>query len=425
MEINIADVQKTISDGNAVIGTSFGHANKDRISPHGNAAIGTSFGHANKDRISPHGNAAIGTSFGHANKDRISPHGNAAIGTSFGHANMDRISPHGNVFKNDMNNSIMVNFDEKEYKFTLYDNEKNLLGFFTSTQLIKYVTSKISSIMVPFLDHIEIGGSYNIIETYICKVSELEGFVKIILYDHIKSPFMGNIEMMMKLFKGISEYENKLLNAELIKYSEDTDVKKKISNMIKQLMYLLLNHSLKLIAAISDKIKDDDSKRDVRDMLLKYSVGIVYKISNFMKFEIENKIDDYKVLESDLVRIGNIKLGMYKKIDDLCEEVKSQEEQINIILSTSNNFGSMIGGEMSSNNSSINSSSINNTSNTTTTESKITTSSSDFSDMIDESGKFIPSESSGSNNESDCYYTESGEKISNMSYLTSSVFSQS
>ena len=61
-------------------------------------------------------------------------------------------------------NSIIVDFDQSQCKFTIYDRNKTLLGNFSSAQLIKYITSKVSSL---FLNRVDVGTSYGIIETYI------------------------------------------------------------------------------------------------------------------------------------------------------------------------------------------------------------------------------------------------------------------
>ena len=121
---------------------------------------------------------------------------------------------------------------------------------------------------------------------------------------------MGNIELIMKLYNSISNKEH---------------------DIIKQFSYLLLNHSLKLINSISNIIKHDANKQGLKTMLIKYTMIINHKLNNFIKQEIENKSNDFKSLQNDLIRMGKIKIELYKKIDDINNTIKSQNELINNI----------------------------------------------------------------------------------------------
>lgn len=311
-------------------------------------------------------------------------------------------------------NSLIVDFDQQQCKFTFYDKTKNLLGSFSSKQIIKYVTSKIST---AFLSGIDASSSYNIIETYICKIIDKDGSLKIELLSHTISPFMGNIDMMMKLYTGIHKFESTQLQQELRDTfpsdSDTTKIQKKIHGIIKQLIYLILNHSLKLIATISDVTRGDPVKKEMRDTLTKYSVAIVHKISSFMKDEIENKINDYKLLQDDLVRMGKVKLEMYKKIALLENNIADQNKQIKLVLEKIELGGStpsnvLYGGKSNISSASTASASASTSSSTTTVVSKSST----------ETETDTNSEKSDFN--SSCYYTESGNEISNINYLTSS-----
>ena len=188
-----------------------------------------------------------------------------------------------------MNNSLMVDFDKSQCKFTLYDKSKNLLGSFSNLQIIKYLTMQIDP---SFLQNIDAVTAIPVIETYICKVIKDNGYIKINLLTHLTSPFMGNIEMILKLYQGINNFENTKMN--LLLNDMNNELKKKIIDIIKQFVYLLLNHSLKLIATISDFVKDDQNKKQLKETLLKYSVSFVYKISSFMKNEMENILERYR-----------------------------------------------------------------------------------------------------------------------------------
>lgn len=231
------------------------------------------------------------------------------------------------------NKSLIVEYDYNQCKFTLYGQNKNLIGGFSCTQLIKYLSTTITP---NFLSNIDIGTSFAIIETYICKIVNNSGMLTINLKNHIESPFMGNIDMIIKLYRGLHKFEISQLSFEidnmLKRKQEDIRLKKKILGIIKQFIYLLLNHSLKLIVTISDMTKNDITKKELNDSLLKYSVAIVYRLSSFMKDEVENKISEYKNLQNDIVRVANIKMEMYKKISALEKSIDNQNIQLDNIL---------------------------------------------------------------------------------------------
>jgi uncharacterized coiled-coil protein SlyX len=220
--------------------------------------------------------------------------------------------------------SIMVDFNEEECKFTIYDKDKNLLGNFNVIQLIKFVTEKINNKFI----NIETGTSKTVIRQFICKVIERDGAYKVQLLNHLESPFMGNIEMLMKLYKCIHKYISKKLLIDLEIFKIDLKTQKRIILIIKQLEYAVLNSMMKLIVSISEIIKNDTSKKEINDNLLRYSVIVSYRMSIFMKDELIKKISEYNELQEDVVRLGKIMLELYDKIAQLNDTIKKQNEEI-------------------------------------------------------------------------------------------------
>jgi hypothetical protein len=342
---------------------------------------------------------------------------------------------------------IIVDFNNDDYKFIIYDRNKSLIGSFSSLNLIKYATSKITPLFLSYTDNTLCAP---VIETYVCKVVEDDESIKINLLNQLQSPFMGSLDMIIKLYQGIHEFEKKSLDVELSKIT-DPKIEKKLSAMIKQLTYLLLNYSLKLIATISDSIKTDDTKSELKEALVKYSVAIVYRLNNLMKHEIEDRMKDYSSLQSDLLRMATVKVEMYKKINELNSSVVSQNKQISDIVSKLDNLSKIQptyygGSAKSSSSKSSSSDSSSSSSKQSSSESKDSKSKSESSAYISskgsttsatktdtgtESGSGSESDRSGlynlssSNlismfNDSDCYFTESGNDAGHISYLTSS-----
>jgi len=300
----------------------------------------------------------------------------------------------------ELKSSIMVDYDSIHNKFTFYDVSKKLLGSFTAIQLVKYVTSKVCPL---FLTNHDAGTSYSVIETFLCKVCETDGFFKIELVNHIQSCFTGNIDMIMKLYQGVHQFEMTQLTHELDLCLESSQIKKKIISIIKQLIYILLNHILKLAVTISESIRNDPEKKTLKETLLKYSIGTVYKLIIFMKDEISQKAKDFSLLQEDIVRLSKIKLNLYQKVDMLDKSIKSQNRTISAIVNKL---------EQSTISDSYQYGGTNTTSqHTTSSHVYDKTTQSESHDVIQ----------SGSSN---CHYTESGNDAP-IKYLSSNVTSTS
>ena len=193
---------------------------------------------------------------------------------------------------------------------------------------------------------------------------------------------------------------------------------------------------MRLVANISDVIKNDDSKKELKDMLIKYSVVIVYKMSNFMKDEVEIKMNEYKLLQDDLVRMGKVKLEMYKKITEIKTSIQEQNNQLTTIASKINNpVEYMYGGESDFTRSgktkstekliSLASESSDHNESTSSSDSERSKSLSNSDSSESKSGSELITTSKLSSarkksdlfSNSDCYFTESGDEV-NINYLS-------
>jgi len=250
----------------------------------------------------------------------------------------------------------MIIVKHEHDNFVFYNSSKILIGYFSIIQLIRYITTKICD---SFLSDHNIGTSNNIIETYICMLDNDE----IKLIDHIKSYFMGNINMVMKLYKDIEKYELNSLQDDLNKCSASPIVRKNIIDRIKQLNYILLNQILKLSLTISDTVKSSLTP-DMKELLLKYSVKSLYKISSQIKHQIDEKTVEFKSLQDDLTKIQNLKTNLQQKIDELNASINQQS---NIIQNGGNKI---IIPNMTSSSSSSNSSTSSSSSSIITSQSQ-------------------------------------------------------
>jgi len=195
------------------------------------------------------------------------------------------------------NDEIYFKFDQEEFKFYFYNKNKNLLGSFTVTKLIKYITDSCVN--------------DDIIEMFLCKREIATKNITII--NHLESPFTGNIDIMLKLYHG-------LLN------NDDNNCD------LKNFIILLSNHMLKIISCISDVIKNDLTKNDLKRSLLNHSIFITNKINNMMHKLIDIKFIEYSELQNNINNLEEISELKNKKYSDLKSLVDEQNKKIDKII---------------------------------------------------------------------------------------------
>lgn len=293
-------------------------------------------------------------------------------------------SEHPVVYYN-QDNSIIINFNQEDYSFKVFNINKTFLGSFSNKDFLKFITQKVCP---TFFLNVGSDSAFPLIKKYICDVIFVDDTYKIKLLNYLESPFMANIEMIIKLYQGIIQL-NDIVKIEIEKIS-DQITKKQIIKILKQLAYVFLNYSLRLIAQISSTIKNDQTKTQLKDTLLRQSVMIVYKLNTFMRDELEEKTFTYKLLQDDLIKIGQLKLEMYRKINDLDKRVTNQNTQLSELK---NKFDQIMSGNVSHKSPDFNLSDSD-------AMSLETGSQQSQSDTANSSYMF---------NDSDCYYTESGD----------------
>jgi hypothetical protein len=225
--------------------------------------------------------------------------------------------------------SIIVETNYTEKKFMFYDRNKNFLGGFSVQDFIKYITSNVSS---GFLLGVDSDSVRIIIEKYICHVKLIDKPNKkyiINMLNYFESPFMGNIETLIKLYTFIHEFEENELHKELA--GLDGSESAKILEIFNNMLYGLLIHILKIIAALTDKLSSSDNPK-IKDSLLNYSVGIVYRLSKFIKQNIDMKVDELNALNQDMLRIEGIRTSLLLKLDSIEKSISKQNIEIDMIL---------------------------------------------------------------------------------------------
>lgn len=222
--------------------------------------------------------------------------------------------------------TLIVNFDDTKYKFTLYNYPDLYIGSFDVFQLMKYINQNTPK----YLENVELDMSYIVIEKYICKIDIDTNLIT--LQNHIESQFMSDIDLLLKLYKCVNEFIINHFEAEL-KISDCTPEEcKMIAMCIKQFIFMLLCHSLKIIAKITEMINSNPEKQQMRLKLMEYSIAIINKINTFMKIEFKKKIDEIHKLFDLSNKLTSIKSSLIQKIDKLNFNIVSQNNKLDLLL---------------------------------------------------------------------------------------------
>lgn len=170
-----------------------------------------------------------------------------------------------------------------ENTFILCNENETEIGTFTDEDIIKYITLKIEN-------NIQQNIYINIIEKYICTVSyENNKLIDIKFKSHKESPFMGDIEMLISLNDRLKKYE-----------SHDNYL---MRNNIRYFIYKFNVYILHIISLITEQLKNDISRKTIRESLIKYSCGLSYRISKYVKSQFDtlnNNIDEIKKQMSEI-----------------------------------------------------------------------------------------------------------------------------
>jgi len=213
------------------------------------------------------------------------------------------------------NFEVMVNFDKPTQTFNFYNTKKEQLGSLNGGMLFDHIVKCVEP-NSPY-------ESCEIVKKFIVK-DVVKGKDKdVILYDYNNSPFMGDIELLIRLNNQLDL--NKLSGSLNAVSAERRD---EVNSIAKLTVYKLLNHTLKMISIASDRLVQKGGKSELKDTLLNYSVNTVYKITEFVKDEIETLKNKNQKIEKTLDLCKDVRTTLNGKMDTAISQIKKQNESL-------------------------------------------------------------------------------------------------
>lgn len=225
---------------------------------------------------------------------------------------------------------IMVSINELSSKISVVDENNKPIGYFTVSHIVKYLGNVYDTKQqfLPELNNEVYKQGKTIIKKLIFKLNynKKNKYADIVLLDHKQSGFMCDTELLVKLNSLLDNYHKTQLQNDIASVYPHNKVK--IEQNINKFIFLLINYTLSTISLISEQIKDDNTKTELKQRLLKYSIGLNYKLNMFVQQQLQfihNQNNKIKEALDENLTIKNI---IMEKLEGNIKNIK-ESKQIN------------------------------------------------------------------------------------------------
>ena len=234
------------------------------------------------------------------------------------------------VLLND-NYDAMIKYNPYDKSFTLFNKNKDLLGNFNTNNVINHVTDFVC----PANTNIKFNNTGNdVVKNFIVKnITGGDNNQDIQLYDHDTSVFMGDIESLIRLNNELQKFEEQQLDSYILPYNESQQ--KMIKEYVKLVIQKLLMHTLKVISIASTKFSKLNNET-VKNHLLDYAVGIMYRITKYVKGEMNKFTKSNMKVDKTLTLCHGLKKTLDNKMDNAIDLIKKQNDSLIMIASKVN-----------------------------------------------------------------------------------------
>ncbi len=134
------------------------------------------------------------------------------------------------------------------------------------------------------------------------------------------SIFMKNLEALMFLNHSLHQFQK----LDKIKNYNNKNNFKQLANTLNQFIYIILLKTLELISVISKKLKNNPDNDELKKILLKYTIGIVFRISQYVQNYSNKMIHKIDNINKEEDKLNNIKVLVGGKMDKLTSKIQRQ-----------------------------------------------------------------------------------------------------
>lgn len=224
---------------------------------------------------------------------------------------------------------IIIEYDEKDQEFSFFTPSFSLIGSFTTDQLLKYLVDPIDSDN-RFLSDIKYQKAKDIIKRFVGSPGPTKG--KLTLLDANSSPLMSNVEMLIRLNNNLHEFEKRTL-PKIIPII-DRSYAPEIKGVINKFIFYMLNHTMKMISIGSSR--GGGVSKGMKENLSNYSVGTVYRISQYVNSELTKNVGIQQKLIEQLKNIESVKNKLNHKMENITKLLEEQNQYLQTIASSGN-----------------------------------------------------------------------------------------
>lgn len=231
-----------------------------------------------------------------------------------------------NIFNKDK--KLLISINKKLNQFSVFTENNEPIGYFNVLHIIKYL-GDVYDTKKQFLREVDdksFQKAKELVKVLIFKIkyNPENKYTDIVLLNYTQSGFLGDVDLLIKLNDQLYKYQERL-HSDLAKVDMDNRIKIELN--IKKFIFILLNYTLQLISIISEKIKDKEDKRALKEKLVNYSIAIVYRINIFVQEQLKIIDKQNKSIKESI----NMNMEMKKDLD----------EKLNKIMKKGSNIGSV------------------------------------------------------------------------------------
>lgn len=223
--------------------------------------------------------------------------------------------PHG-IMKED----LKFNFDKYRQHFSVHRQTGGKVGGFTVPQVVDLMTERTLTGGNP------VDSMTHYLVTNLIGTNDPSCAYGFHFKSNMESPFMNDIESLIKLNNVLYHFEVKQMEEYLKKYLDD-DIREKAGRVIKHFIYSLLHHTLKILNQLSSQIKDSPSHSKLRQGIANYTIGIVYRIARYSHDEITYFGNQLKKVNANFKTVVESREKLGSKIDQLIDVLNKSDEK--------------------------------------------------------------------------------------------------
>lgn len=217
-----------------------------------------------------------------------------------------------------LDENILINMEND--KFNFIDNKNNIdIGSMDIDDIVKIIYDEIN--MENTKEDKLKKKKYifnNLIGEF--KYNSNENNVDFKPINYKNSIFMKNLEALMFLNHSLHQFQK----LDKIKNYNNKNNFKQLANTLNQFIYIILLKTLELISVISKKLKNNPDNDELKKILLKYTIGLVFRISQYVQNYSNKMIHKIDNINKEEDKLNNIKVLIGGKMDKLTSKIHRQ-----------------------------------------------------------------------------------------------------